>query len=243
MNTVIIVQARMTSTRLPGKVMMTVLGRPLLDYQIERLKRVQEANGIVIATTNNDADRPVVELAHSLGVGLFRGSEQDVLLRYCGAAAEFHADTIVRITSDCPLIDPSVVDLVIRHYRSASGSFDYVSNILHRTFPRGMDCEVFSRSALDNVHNRAADPFDREHVTRYIYQHPERYRLGNVAADEDHSHHRWTVDTMEDFDLVRRMLESLYPVRPLFSLEDCLALAEEHQEWSELNRHVEQTRV
>ena len=146
MRTLIIVQARMSSTRLPGKVLKTVLGKPLLGYQIERLQHVQNADDVVVATTINPADDPIVEFCQTSQTQFYRGSEEDVLSRYYYAAQQFNADTVVRVTSDCPLIDPQVVEQVIRTYLQNIPSYDYVSNCLSRTYPRGMDTEVFSHA-------------------------------------------------------------------------------------------------
>lgn len=240
MKTAIIVQARMTSTRLPGKVLRPVLDRPLLQYVVERLARCSEADATIVATTINDTDEPIVALCRELDTSVFRGSEEDVLSRYYHAAEEAGAETVVRITSDCPLIDPAVVDRVIGFFRSRFGQYDYVTNVLTRTYPRGMDCEVFSFQALARAHREATAQPDREHVTPFIYRQPERFRLGNVPFDRDASKHRWTVDTPEDFELIRKFIEALYPTRPEFTLEDCLELIAEHPEWSELNAMIEQ---
>lgn len=239
MKTVIIVQARMTSTRLPGKVLKTVLGKSLLEYMIERLSRVKLADEIVIATTTNSTDQPIINLCEKLSVSHYRGSEEDVLARYYGAATEHKADVVVRVTSDCPIIDPQVIDEVIQRYLDLK-QYDYVSNGLSRSFPRGMDTEVFSYAALQEAFLEAAEQPDREHVTPFIYRHPERYRLANVLYAQDQSRHRWTVDTMEDFVLIREIIEALYSINPEFSLADVLALMEKNPDWSMINAHVEQ---
>jgi len=240
MKTVIIVQARMTSTRLPGKVMKSILNKPMLEYQLERLARVERADAVVVACTTNKADAPIVELCRRLGVAVFRGSEEDVLSRYYGAAKAHRADVVVRVTSDCPLIDPQVIDAVIRCYYSAPGRYDYVSNTLERTYPRGMDCEVFSFRILEEVFIEATDLPDREHVTPFIYRQPQRYHLSNVPYIEDQSRHRWTVDTPKDFELIKRIIEAIYPVDPNFTLQDCLALLVTHPDWEMINANVEQ---
>ena len=239
----IIVQARMTSTRLPGKVLMSVMGKPLLEYQVERLQRVRRADDIIIATTTNDTDQPIVDLSESLGIKSFRGLEEDVLSRYFGAAQESGLDVVVRITSDCPLIDPSVVDDVIAAYLDNVENCDYVSNCLNRTFPRGMDTEVFSFKLLKKVHFEARQPHEREHVTPYIYQNPQRFRLSNLAFISDESRHRWTVDTPEDYELIRRILEMLYPKNQAFGLKDVLAVMDVHPDWFELNARIEQKKL
>ncbi|GAX88909.1 cytidylyltransferase domain-containing protein [Effusibacillus lacus] len=243
MKTAIIVQARMTSTRLPGKVLKTVLGKSLLEFQIERLRRVRLADQIIIATTTNETDQPIVDLCKRLQVSYWRGSEDDVLARYYEAAKEFKADLIVRVTSDCPLIDPEVIDRHIRYYQDHQSEFDYVSNVHCRTYPRGMDTEVFSFRVLSEAYENAVDCSEREHVTPYLYRNPEFYRIGDLAYDSDQSHHRWTVDTPEDFELISRILETIYPTNPQFTLRDVLELLELHPEWSAINAHIEQKKA
>ncbi len=242
-NTVIIVQARMTSTRLPGKVLKQVLGKSLLEYQLERLQRVKLASRIVIATTTNETDQPIVEWCEIQGIACFRGSEHDVLARYHGAASLYQANTVVRVTSDCPLIDPAVIDQVIGHYLAHIADCDYASNCLERTFPRGMDVEVFSRRALDEAFLEAKEIAEREHVTPFIYRHPQRYRLANIIYRENQGQHRWTVDTPEDFELVDKILNALYPTKPTFTLKDVLDLLRHHPDWADINAHVEQKKL
>ncbi|HHT49392.1 MAG TPA: NTP transferase domain-containing protein [Firmicutes bacterium] len=244
MKTAIIVQARMGSTRLPGKIMKKVLDKPLLEYQLERLLRVKQADQVIIATTDHGEEQPIVDLCQRLGVPFFRGSEEDVLARYYGAATQYHADVVVRITSDCPLIDPAVVDEVIGFYLKHKAEYDFISNTFSkRTYPRGMDTEVFSYQALMEAHEEATDQAEREHVTIFIKRHPERYRIKTLPYDKDYSHYRWTVDTPEDFVLIEKMIAALYPVNPHFTLEDCLTLIEEHPEWVKINAHVKQKPV
>lgn len=242
MKTIIIVQARMTSTRLPGKVLKKVLGKPLLVYQLERLRRVKLAGEIVIATTTNETDLPIVKLCSDLAISCFRGPEEDVLARYYGAARQFPGEVIVRLTSDCPLIDPQVIDKVIQHYLD-SPQLDYVSNVLERSYPRGMDTEVFSFKALQEAYLEAADHSQREHVTPFIYHQPSRFSLANVSYQEDQSRHRWTVDTPEDLELVTKILEALYPYKPQFTLEDILSLLVEQPHWMAINENIEQKKL
>ena len=244
MATAIIVQARMASTRLPGKIMKEVLGKTLLEYQLERLLRVKQADQVIIATTDHGEEQPIVDLCQRMGVPYFRGSEEDVLARYYGAATQYGADVVVRITSDCPLIDPVVVDKVIGFYLSHREEYDYVSNTFtNRTYPRGMDTEVFSYEALKEAYEEATDQAEREHVTIFIKRHPERYRIKNLPYDKDYSHYRWTVDTPEDFTLIEKMLTALYPVNPHFTLEDCLTLMAENPEWITINEQIIQKLV
>lgn len=242
MNPVVIVQARMTSTRLPGKILSPILGRPMLSFQMERLKRVRSLDRIVVATTTNATDDVVQRFCADEGVACFRGSEQDVLSRYYAAATHFGADAVVRVTSDCPLLDPDVVDRVWSEYLRRGGC-DYASNMLEPTYPYGMAVEAFCLEALAEAHARASDPAEREHVTPYIYWRPERFRLRSVRMEPDLSAHRWTVDTPEDFRLVSLILESLYPTNPEFALADVVRLVEAHPHWEEINRNVLQRSV
>ncbi len=238
MKALIIVQARMTSTRLPGKVLLPLAGEPMLARLIERLRRVRRANGIVVATTTNATDDPIAALCAQLGVPCHRGSEQDVLSRYADAARLYGADVVVRITADCPLIDPALIDQLIETYEE--GDSDYVSNMLPPTWPYGMAVEVFSAAALAQAHAEATQAAEREHVTPFLYWHPERYRLRNVASPVDLSRHRWTVDTPEDYELVRRLFDHLMPTQPQFTQADVLALLDQHPDWIAINQHVRQ---
>jgi spore coat polysaccharide biosynthesis protein SpsF len=240
MRTVVIVQARMSSTRLPGKIMKQVLGRPLIDFLMERLSRVRLADQVVIATTTNPADDIVAEWCQSKSIPHIRGSEQDVLERYIQAAHQFNAQTIVRITSDCPLIDPALVDKMIAYYQMHQEHYDYMSNALERTYPRGMDTEVFSLAALEKAHEEARAPIERELVTIYMYWNPKRFRITNVPDIKDRSQYRLTVDTPEDFELIRRMFETLYPKNPAFGVEDMVQLLEAQPDLAAINAHIEQ---
>jgi spore coat polysaccharide biosynthesis protein SpsF len=238
----IIVQARMTSTRLPGKVLLTVMGKPLLSYQIERLRRIRNTE-LVVATTRNREDDAIEAVCRDLDVIVFRGDENDVLSRYHGAALSVGADVVVRVTSDCPLIDPDVSERVINRYLSERESVDYVSNTLVRTYPRGLDTEIFPFSVLDIAYKEAGRPYEREHVTPYIYTHPERFRVGQVTDVEDRSRLRWTVDTPEDFEFVRLVLENLYPTNHKFCMRHVLDTLRLHPDWAFINANVVQKKL
>jgi len=238
-----IIQARMGSTRLPGKILKKVLGKTLLEYQIERVKRSQQINQIIIATTTKDSDDPIVQLCDQLSIPYYRGSEEDVLSRYYEAAKMFKVDVIVRLTSDCPIIDPAVIDKVIKHYLNNKDQFDYVSNTLVRTFPRGMDTEVLPIEILENALLNSKEPVYREHVTSYIYHHPNLFKLGNVTHVEDLSHNRWTVDTEEDFQLIKNILNELYPINTFFNMTDVVELMDKNPSWFKINSHVEQKKL
>lgn len=233
----------MTSTRLPGKVLKEVLGKPLLEYQIERLRQVRLADELIIATTTNDTDQPIIDLCERLEAAYYRGSGEDVLSRYYEAATQFGADVVVRVTSDCPLIDPGVMDEVISLYINNRDKYDYVSNTLERTYPRGLDTEVFSMTALEKAYKEAGEQPDREHVTHYMYRRPEEFRLANSRSAADYSHHRWTVDTPEDFELIKRILQELYPVNNRFTWLDVLNIINEQPEWVQINATVKQKKI
>lgn len=236
----IYVQARMSSTRLPGKVLMPVLGKPLLKYQMERLSRVKLANQVAILTSVSSKDDEIVNFCNLHGFLCYRGSEEDVLARYYKVAQERCPEAIVRITADCPLIDPEIVDQVIQVYRNLSPQIDYVSNSIQRTFPRGLDAEIFSFKALEQTYFDTKDPNEREHVTLHMYRHPEKFRLENVPSPIDLSQYRWTVDTPEDFQLIELLLKELYPKNRNFHLKDVLEVLQQHPDWNQINRHIEQ---
>jgi len=241
MKTVIIVQARMTSTRLSGKVLKEVMGKPLLAYQLERLRRVQLADEIVLAITTNQTDDILAVFAAEEEVRCYRGDEQDVLDRYYQAAVLAEADVVVRVTSDCPMIEPAVIDEVIQVYFKSPG-VDYVSNTLSRTYPRGLDVECFSFKALEIAWKNANKAYEREHVTPYLYQQP-MFIKRELKAAGDYSQYRWTVDTQEDYELVKILLEEIYPLQPEFTWCDVLQVLAKHPEWTLLNAEIEQKKL
>lgn len=237
---VIILQARMGASRFPGKPLKKVLDRPLLSYQVERLRRCRFVDEIVVATTINQEDAQIVNCCDLENIPCFRGSEQDVLDRYYQAATFYHSDCIVRITGDCPLIDPEIVDQVVECYLDFFPKYDYISNVLERTFPRGLDVEVFSYALLEKAAKEAKNQQDREHVTSFFYTNPKRFSLGMVKQKMDQSFHRWTVDTSEDFELITRILTTLYPKNPLFKTKDILKALDKNPEWMKLNADIHQ---
>ncbi|HXF29787.1 MAG TPA: glycosyltransferase family protein [Chlamydiales bacterium] len=239
----IYVQARMSSTRLPGKVLREVMGKPLLEYQLERLKRVAGKPSVVVLTTTNQNDSEIVRVADRCGCSSFRGPEEDVLTRYFQCAMKRNPDAIIRVTADCPLIDPLLIDEVIDTYKEHPYEIDYVSNTLTRNYPRGMDVELFSFTALENTHLLAESDEEREHVTLYMYRHPELFKLQNVGEPHHDKNLRLTVDTEEDFELIELILKTLYPQKPDFALDDVLALLDKHPEWKKINAHIQQKSV
>jgi spore coat polysaccharide biosynthesis protein SpsF len=201
--TVAVIQARMGSSRLPGKVLADLGGKPMLERVVRRVERARALDHVVVATSTDPRDEVIVHACERLGVASFRGSEDDVLDRYYAAARASSADVVVRVTSDCPLIEGEVIDRVVATRRDAGA--DYASNSLVRTYPRGLDAEAFTFGALGVAWREAREPYERVHATPYLYRHPELFKLVNVAHDEDESAHRWTVDTPEDLDLVRHL--------------------------------------
>ena len=239
----VIVQARMGSTRLPGKVLADLAGAPMLVRILERLKRCEHVDHWVVATTTLPADDPIVELAHDVpSVCVTRGSETDVLRRYHEANAAIGADIVVRITADCPLVEPPVVDRSIDMLRKDS-AVDYVSNCMRRTFPRGLDVEVIRATALSTAHREATRADDREHVTPFIWRQPHRFRLVDLVDTSDNSDLRWTVDTPADLAVIRRIYDALYPTNPHFNYAEALAYVRSHPHIMDMNRHVSQKHI
>ena len=228
----------MESTRLPGKVLKKIKDKALLDYVIERLKFCEEIDDIVLAITISKKDDILEKYAKIKGVKYFRGSGEDVLRRYYDGANKYKADIIVRITSDCPLIDPRIVDTLIRKHIESKA--DYTTNIIKRTYPRGLDVEVFNFNVLEESYNIASEKYQREHVTPYIREHPEKFRLQNVEAKGrlNRPDIRTTVDTKEDFELIKRIL--LHFGNLHFTAEDIVDFLDRNLELLELNKNVEQ---
>jgi spore coat polysaccharide biosynthesis protein SpsF len=240
MKRVVIIQARMTSTRLPGKVLMELCGRPMLAQQIRRLRACRCVDEIMIATTVNETDDPVAELARREGVGCFRGSEHDVLARYVGAARSASADVVVRVTADCPLIDPLVTDTVINELTGHRSACDYASNVVERTYPRGLDVEAFFFDTLLRMDRLAESKSAREHVTIVPRsEHPELFLSRSVADVEDNSDLRWTVDTAADWQLVHALYEALSLGTEIVPYREMLLYVREHPEIAGLNAGVE----
>lgn len=239
MNIVAIVQARLGSTRLPGKVLLDLAGKPVLARVLDRLSRAKRLNKVVVAATVEVGDDPLEWFCKQHGWPCFRGSQNNVLDRYYQTAKAFQADVIVRITSDCPLIEPEIVDCVVARFVAGLPDVDYVSNVVApRTYPRGLDTEVFSFSALDRTWTEAKAPRFREHVTLYTRSHPEIFRIRGLTSDVDYSHMRWVIDTKDDLEFVRRIYEHIG--NDEFSWRDVLVLLENHPEWLDINKHVRQ---
>ncbi len=232
---VAIVQARMSSTRLRGKVLKDICGRPMLAWIVERLSHSRLIDQIVIATSTDPSDNPIAQWCKKEGVALYRGELEDVLDRYYQTALTYGVRTIVRITADCPLIDPQVVDRVITHF--IEGMFDCAGT--DDTYPDGLDTEVFTMLALRRAWQKARWSSEREHVTPYIWKHPEKFRLLRLSAPERLGHLRWTVDEPEDLELVRKIYSWFYGKKDVFLMEDVLKLLRHRPELMEINRGIQ----
>jgi spore coat polysaccharide biosynthesis protein SpsF len=219
-----ILQARMTSTRAPGKVMEPILGEPMIGRQIERLRRCRRIDRLVVATSAEASDDVLVRWCEAAGVTVYRGALDDVLARFAGAAAAFpQAQAVVRLTADCPLTDSQLIDQVIDHHL-ASGA-DYTNNTAPiRTYPHGLDVEVMRPQVLVEAQAKATSPHEREHVTPFIYGHPELFRLEGVSRSPSLAHLRWTVDYPRDLDFVREVYGALYSDDPAFDSAAIVAL-------------------
>ena len=239
MRKVAIIQARMGSTRLPGKVLADLAGEPVLTRVINRVNRAESLDEVIVATTTMPSDEPIVELCQSHEISCFRGSEDDVLDRYYHAALQHSAELVVRITSDCPLIEPCIIDRVVEEYLKGDGALHYVSNTLpHRTYPRGLDTEAISFNTLACAWQEDDNPGWREHVTPFIYRNPDRFQIQSIVHNIDLSHHHWVVDTLEDLKFIRQIYN--YFMRDDFDWTEVLELLERHPEWLEINRHIRQ---
>jgi spore coat polysaccharide biosynthesis protein SpsF len=232
------IEARMTSSRLPGKVLLSAAGRPMLDHLVDRLRAVALLDEIVLATTINDQDEPLVKFAKEKGIPCYRGSEEDVMERVLKAAESVSADIIVEITGDCPILDPLLVEQTIQVF--LNNDCDYASNANVRSYPDGMDTQVFRLETLRKSFSMTSDPLDREHVTLHIRQHPKIFRQVNLVATSDLF---WpelglTLDEQHDYILLKKIIEHFGDGNKLFSCREAIGLLRNNPEWLEINRHV-----
>jgi len=230
-----IIQARMNSTRLPGKVLMNIDGKfPALFYTVEQLKNSKLLEKIVIATSSNQEDNNIEKFCRKYNIKCFRGSLENVLDRYYQCAKEFGITTIVRIPADKPLIDPEIVDEVIQKFKE--NSFDCVTNFQPSTIPSGTEVEIFSFSALETAWKNASSAFDKEHVTPYIYKNKEQFKIFNVVNKEDLSNFRWALDYKEDLELIRKIVMKIEK-RPILT-RDIINLLNKEKELIKINQNV-----
>jgi spore coat polysaccharide biosynthesis protein SpsF len=222
-----IIQTRMGSCRLPEKVVMPLQGKPLFVRQAERVSAAKLRGRVIVATTTEASDDAIETICEREGLECFRGDAYDLLDRHYQAALLYPADAVIKIPSDCPLIDPVVIDRVISFYLSHFDEYDFVSNLHPATWPDGMDVEVIAFPALERAWKDASRPLEREHTTPYIWERPEQFRIGNVVMEDGRDYsmtHRFTIDYEEDYAFIRAVFDELYPVDPCFGVEDILAL-------------------
>jgi len=232
-----IIQARTSSTRLPGKVLLPILGQPMLARQVERLERASSIDRLLVATTGDASDDGIASLAAELGLDVYRGSVDDVLERFYQAALSIGPTHVVRLTADCPLADWQLIDRTVA--KALADDLDYVSTALRPTWPDGLDVEVMTFAALEAAQEEARSPVEREHVTPFIINRPDRFRRASVESPVDLSALRWTVDEPRDFEFVTRVYEELYPSNPAFTTDDVLALIRREPDLSGINDGIE----
>ena len=234
----IVVQARMASSRLPGKVMLPLLGKSLLARMTERLRMIKHKTEIVIATSINPEDNIIEQEALNIGVPCFRGSLNNLLERHYLAAVKHKADIVLKIPSDCPLIDPRIIDQVLDFFFKNEGKYDYVSNLHPATWPDGNDVEIMTMHCLEKTWRLATRPMELEHTTPYIWENPDQFRIGNVswATGKDYSmSHRFTIDYPEDYEFIKRVYEQMYFKNGCFSCDDIINLLIHEPEIQEIN--------
>jgi spore coat polysaccharide biosynthesis protein SpsF len=232
----------MGSVRLPGKVLLDVAGSPMLTCVVNRVRRAKMLDAVVVATSTLPADDSIEALCAEQRWDYFRGSEDDVLDRYYRAAVDYQAGAVVRVTSDCPLIDPLLIDGVVQTFLDSQPNGQYASNVFPvRTFPRGLDTEIIRFDVLEWVWRSDQNPAWREHVTSYVHRHPERFDIRSVTSTVDYSHLRWTVDTPQDLELVRLIYNHFGS--DSFAWQEVLPLLEQHPEWLAINRNIQQKTV
>lgn len=238
---VTVIQARTGSTRLPNKVLRPLAGKPLLARMVERVRAAALAGAVVVATTTDPSDDPIEALCRAEGYACYRGDADDLLDRHYQAGRLFDAKSVVKIPSDCPLIDPAIIDRVIGFYLDRRGQYDYVSNLHPATYPDGNDVEIMSAAALETAWREATRPLEREHTTPFLWENPERFRVGNITWESglDYSmSHRWTIDYEEDYQFIAAVYDALYPTNPAFGLDDILTFLGNHPEVAALNAHL-----
>lgn len=238
---VVSIQARIGSSRLPGKVLKKICEKPMLLLMLERLSKCELIDEIVIATTNNKIDDPIFKFAKNYGYQVFRGDEYDCLDRHYQAVKNSNAKFICKITSDCPLIDPKIVDKVIGYFLENEKKFDYVSNVHPATYPDGLDVEIFSNNALEKAWKEAKSREEREHTTTYMWKNPSLFRIGSVIMPDKKNlfmKERWTVDYPEDFEFIKAIYENLYNDGKIFLMDEILEFLTKQNDIKKINQHL-----
>ncbi len=239
----VIIQARMTSTRLAAKVLLEICNKPVVSHVIERLQYCQKIDDIILAIPDTNEDDALAEYATKIGCHCVRGSANDVLSRYLQAAEQFAVTDIIRVTADCPLIDPVLVDFMVEYYLTEK--VDYAAIDVDNYFPRGLDAEIFSCATLQKVDKEAKHNYEREHVTPYIYRHPELFKIKFLAAEKKLTRPeiRLTIDTQEDFNLVDEIFKKLYAEDKMFYAEDIIDFLDSHPELLLINKDIKQKKL
>ncbi len=235
---VTVIQARCGSTRLPGKVLLPICGKPLLLRMVQRVQASKLAGTVVVATTQEAKDDPIEDLCKAYDLAFFRGHSTDLLDRHYQVGKSFKADVVLKIPSDCPLIDPKIIDKTIQFFLDHQGEYDFVSNLHPATYPDGNDVEIMTMEALEQAWKEAEKPLEREHTTPYFWENPSLFRLANVPWETGLNYamsHRWTIDYPEDYDFINKVYAELFPINPTFALENILDLLESHPEIHALN--------
>jgi spore coat polysaccharide biosynthesis protein SpsF len=235
-----IIQARTSSSRLPGKILLSAVGKPLLLHMFERVSKAKYSGKVVIATTTSPEDDIIEDICRLQGISVYRGHPTDLLDRHYKAALKYEADVVLKIPSDCPLIDPDIIDEVIDYYLKNIDSLDFASNLRPPTFPDGNDVEIFSFETLEQAWKKADQEYEREHTTPYIWNNPSEFRIGNVfwKTGLDYSNtHRWTLDYEEDYTFIRQIFEELYKDKPNFGMYDILNLLNQKPYLRNINKH------
>lgn len=237
-NILIVIQARTGSSRLPGKILLPLAGKPLLVRMYERVAAAKMSKEIIIATTTEKDDDKVVELCNEYGIKYFRGHQTDLIDRHYKAGLEYDADAVVKIPSDCPLICPDVIDRVLKYYSENRNEFDFVSNLHPATYPDGQDVEVMPMKILETAWKEATKDFEREHTTPFIWERPERFRIGNVEWEtglDFSKSHRFTIDYKEDYELINKIYDELFEEKKIFKLCDIMMLLDKKPELKKIN--------
>ncbi len=245
MSVVCIMQARTGSSRLPSKILKEVCNKTILQHDIDRLLMSKKIDKLVIATTESKDDDIIIEIAKNNNIGYFRGSENDVLSRYYFAAKKYNAEVVIRVTSDCPLIDPVIIDNMVNKFehKLETEKIDYLSNKIKMTFPRGLDAEVFTFKALEKTYLEATQDFEKEHVTPYIYLNSDKFKIESYENEVDYSNYRWTLDTVEDFELIKNIYDNIYDENKMFLFYDVLEYINKNPEVSKINEHIVQKQL
>lgn len=245
MGVLCIIQARLGSTRLPGKVLKELSGKSVLEHVIYRVSKSNLIDQIIVATTTNKEDDKIVDECFKIGVNYYRGDENNVLSRYYETAFDKGYETIIRITSDCPLIDPKIIDNMIRYFNNENEKYqlDYLSNSLKETFPRGFDVEIFTFNSLKEAYENATLEYEKEHVTPYIYLNQDKFTIKNYYNSNKYQNYRLTLDTYEDYLVIKNIYDNIYKEDSMFFYEDIISYLNQYPEIANINQHIKQKKL